>query len=33
MTGREKCELLKMIRKNIAEKNDIVYNPKIWLTR
>ena len=28
MTGREKCELLKMIRKNIAEMNNIVYSPK-----
>lgn len=28
MTGKEKCELLKSIRKNIAEMNDIEYYPE-----
>lgn len=28
MTGKEKCELLKAIRKNIAEMNDIEYYPE-----
>ena len=28
MTGKEKCELLKAIRKNIAEMNSIEYYPE-----
>ena len=28
MTGKEKCELLKAIRKNIAEMNGIEYYPE-----
>ena len=28
MTGKEKCELLRQIRKGIAEKNGIDYNPR-----